>query len=564
MINNESPDQTSWTTYYSSPVLPTYSTKPTTNLDQDWALLILDQDLGYDYGWLGMDRNIAVGEGVPGFGSDTIFDAGYSADRSFDTASITDVCEIKKLGSNNQEIYHSCDLQGGASGGPLGRIEFFSGNHYVVGVNAYEKCEKDENPTCMFTNYLDEQANVAVSIDEIRCSLSMDLENYSYELCRRGSTIQHIPDNPIPECAGHNHCDSGEYCSNFKICRFCNDCSSFTSIDGSCFGACNEDCYEHADCDVHNYCDTKFNCYDCNSCELYNDAIDGKCRECLSPTQSPTNPPTSRPTYKPSPLPTSLPTFRPTIVPSFSPSGQPTSKPSLLTDFPTKENFEFTSFPTFSPIVEEANGEILNSFSDNSTSSSNTWLYTGTAGGVFAVAAMTGFFVWKKCFKKSPSSESSQPRIPDLERQEVKTDFLDGKKAMELEEVILDTWAAGDAADVIKLVLKITKENCNYQTKDDKWTPIMILAGLTGAKSIAIAIQEAKFSGSDPAIKDNYGWNALHWAAYYGNAEAAMELVKNKMLLDATDNFGLTPLKTAELEGNEEVVDILRHVKLKS
>lgn len=125
-----------------------------------------------------------------------------------------------------------------------------------------------------------------------------------------------------------------------------------------------------------------------------------------------------------------------------------------------------------------------------------------------------------------------------------------------LEEIMLDTWDAGSKADLAPLMAALTKKNCNYQTKEDKWSPIMILAGL-GAKGSASAIRQVLELGANPAISDKEGWNALHWAAFHGSQDAARELRKQTNLLASKDKEGLTPLETARKEGNQAVADLL-------
>ncbi|CAB9528399.1 Phosphate transport (Pho88) [Seminavis robusta] len=132
---------------------------------------------------------------------------------------------------------------------------------------------------------------------------------------------------------------------------------------------------------------------------------------------------------------------------------------------------------------------------------------------------------------------------------------------MTLEEVMLDTWDSGDSADITNLMTTLTEQNCNTQTTDDKWTPLMVLAGLGNVKGTASAIRQAIALGANPAITDKEGWNALHWAAFHGSPEAARELVKDISLLDATDKEGRTPLEVAKQENNSVVVKVLEEAE---
>ena len=135
---------------------------------------------------------------------------------------------------------------------------------------------------------------------------------------------------------------------------------------------------------------------------------------------------------------------------------------------------------------------------------------------------------------------------------------------MSLEEVMLDTWDAGDSANITNLMAALTEKNCNHQTKEDKWTPLMILSGLGAVKGTASAIRQAINLGANPAITDKEGWNALHWAAFHGSPQAAKELVKDITLLDATDKEGITPLETAKKENNTEVFKVLEEAEAAS
>jgi hypothetical protein len=129
------------------------------------------------------------------------------------------------------------------------------------------------------------------------------------------------------------------------------------------------------------------------------------------------------------------------------------------------------------------------------------------------------------------------------------------KKPRELEDILLDTWDAGAKADLSELMRAMTKKNCNYQTKEDRWSALMVLAGI-GAKGTAAAIWQVKELGGNPAVVDKEGWNALHWAAFHGSVEAANELKTETKLLTVKDKEGQTPVESARKEGNNEVADI--------
>merc|ERR1712183_870748 len=123
----------------------------------------------------------------------------------------------------------------------------------------------------------------------------------------------------------------------------------------------------------------------------------------------------------------------------------------------------------------------------------------------------------------------------------------------EFETLLLDTWDVGNKADVATFVSSITAKNCNNRTKENGWTPLMILAGLD-ADGTVNAIEKVIEMGGNPAITDNEGWNALHWSAFHGSKTAAAELMKHDpSLLDAPDREGKNAFDTAKAEGNKDV-----------
>eukprot|EP00934_Nitzschia_sp_Nitz4_P001041 Nitzschia sp. Nitz4//scaffold9_size221794//146107//147480//NITZ4_001366-RA/size221794-snap-gene-0.189-mRNA-1//-1//CDS//3329561061//1041//frame0 len=124
------------------------------------------------------------------------------------------------------------------------------------------------------------------------------------------------------------------------------------------------------------------------------------------------------------------------------------------------------------------------------------------------------------------------------------------------EELLLDTWDAGNNADIGTLLEAITKKNCNYRTKESGWTPLMILSGLN-AKGTVSAIRQVKELGGNPAVVDAEGWNSLHWAAFHGSINAAEELLKDAALLSVKDKEGKIPVDLAKAEKNDDVAKLL-------
>lgn len=131
------------------------------------------------------------------------------------------------------------------------------------------------------------------------------------------------------------------------------------------------------------------------------------------------------------------------------------------------------------------------------------------------------------------------------------------------EDLLLDTWDAGTKADIVALMSEITKKNCNSRTKENSWTPMMILAGLN-AKGTASAIRQLKELGGNPAITDAEGWTSLHWAAFHGSLDAAKELSKDTSLLTVKDKEGTVPSAMAKAEGNDEIAKFLEEAAEKA
>lgn len=135
------------------------------------------------------------------------------------------------------------------------------------------------------------------------------------------------------------------------------------------------------------------------------------------------------------------------------------------------------------------------------------------------------------------------------------------KSKKSFDDVLLDTWDEGNKADIAPLVAEINRKNCNYQVKESGWTPLMILSGL-GAKGTAKAIRDVIDLGGNPAIADVEGWNAMHWAAFHGSAEAARVLRDEGKLYQVKDKEGKTPIDFARAEGNKDVVKVLEELEI--
>lgn len=137
------------------------------------------------------------------------------------------------------------------------------------------------------------------------------------------------------------------------------------------------------------------------------------------------------------------------------------------------------------------------------------------------------------------------------------------KETKSFEDVLLDTWDLGADADIQPIMGMLTKKNINFATSDNGWTPVMIMSGL-GAKSVPGAMRQMKALGANPAKCDKEGWNALHWAAFHGSADAAKVLLsKNDFdgialgLHEVADKEGKTAISHAKGEGNDDVAKII-------
>lgn len=137
------------------------------------------------------------------------------------------------------------------------------------------------------------------------------------------------------------------------------------------------------------------------------------------------------------------------------------------------------------------------------------------------------------------------------------------KDTRKFEEIILDTWDMGAEADVKPFMKALKKGNVNFKTKENSWTPLMVMSGL-GIKDVAEYLEKMKELGADPTITDAEGWNALHWSAFHGSADAARYILSKKGfdgisigLHTATDNENMNALAHAEAEKNLDVRDVI-------
>ena len=136
-----------------------------------------------------------------------------------------------------------------------------------------------------------------------------------------------------------------------------------------------------------------------------------------------------------------------------------------------------------------------------------------------------------------------------------------------LEEILLDTWDG--QTDTSGLMAALNKNNVNMKTKENGWTPLMLLAAIKVPETEA-NLRKLKSLGANPKITDNEGWNALHWSAYHGSAEGARYLVskggfaattdKGGNLHKAKDKDGKVPAEHAKAGGYDNVVAIIEGI----
>ncbi|KAL3758613.1 hypothetical protein ACHAWU_008367 [Discostella pseudostelligera] len=136
-------------------------------------------------------------------------------------------------------------------------------------------------------------------------------------------------------------------------------------------------------------------------------------------------------------------------------------------------------------------------------------------------------------------------------------------KTKSLEDVLLDVWDLGADADIKPLMAMLNKKNVNFATSENGWTPIMIMSGL-GAKSAIGAMRTMKTMGANPEQLDKEGWNALHWSAFHGSADAAKVLLDKDVydgitlgLHKVADKEGKTAIDHAKEEGNKDVAKVI-------
>jgi protease YdgD len=129
---------------------------PENDYEGDWAIVLLDNDLGSAHGYFGFAQPSKIILPFP-----VVF-AGYSNDFYGGEVAGIDQCQIKTKFSNSYG--HNCSMTPGASGGPLFYIE--NGHYYIVGVNT------KEHPKALSESYTPLNSNLSTWPDKLFSTLS--------------------------------------------------------------------------------------------------------------------------------------------------------------------------------------------------------------------------------------------------------------------------------------------------------------------------------------------------------------------------------------------------------
>ncbi len=127
---------------------------PDTYRGSDWAILRLAENLGSDYGWLGI-----VSTTIDSFPNELTV-AGYSGDfLGGMTASVHHNCQTKGRNRYWGFILHDCDITRGSSGGPV--LRMYESNLTIFGLGVAERRNNGED-SLHLSEYHDDYANIAI------------------------------------------------------------------------------------------------------------------------------------------------------------------------------------------------------------------------------------------------------------------------------------------------------------------------------------------------------------------------------------------------------------------
>lgn len=121
--------------------------------ENDWAVLVLDKNLGSKYGFFKVQDHVNFNYAVNLFG--------FSADINNHKPSFHANCQIRQI--NEATFYHDCDSTGGASGAPIWKKED-NGEYVIVGIHIGGKRKRDEGHISVLKTeaYSHAEANIGV------------------------------------------------------------------------------------------------------------------------------------------------------------------------------------------------------------------------------------------------------------------------------------------------------------------------------------------------------------------------------------------------------------------
>ena len=139
------------------------TSNPSANRSKDWAIVrISNSTKRFYFGYKSQGNLNPIN--VP------LNMAGYSGDfwSKNGTAGVHQGCKIKK--KTNSYYLHTCDMTGGASGGPM--YAFKDGARYIVAINAAQRYCGGTNICKKGVSYKDSRANIAVRVNSFTKKLT--------------------------------------------------------------------------------------------------------------------------------------------------------------------------------------------------------------------------------------------------------------------------------------------------------------------------------------------------------------------------------------------------------
>eukprot|EP00968_Pinguiococcus_pyrenoidosus_P014187 scaffold1289_cov274-Pinguiococcus_pyrenoidosus.AAC.9 len=127
-----------------------------------------------------------------------------------------------------------------------------------------------------------------------------------------------------------------------------------------------------------------------------------------------------------------------------------------------------------------------------------------------------------------------------------------------VDELMSKAW---DSGDPVELIAALDANTVNCRNKLERWSPLMVVAGLKG--DFRVALEQLMSKGADVFITDNDGWTCLHWGSFHGNADAVRFLTDGAResrysvakLMSIKDSEGKTALEIAQKELSQAEAD---------